>query len=101
MRTLGCSGLATERPREALTGWTRCPHHVTTMDTYADVAELLANAKRARAMAAAACSPESKRMLADIAADYESLASCKLTILETQQCLADCERLLGEAACLG
>ncbi|HKD74664.1 MAG TPA: hypothetical protein VKB76_04185 [Ktedonobacterales bacterium] len=45
-------------------------------------------------MANAACSPKYKRMLAEVAADYERLAHCRLIILDTQQCLADSRRLL-------
>jgi hypothetical protein len=73
---------------------TRCPHHVTDMATDADVGELLANAKCVRTMAGAARSLKNGRMLAGMAADYETLAHCKLTILATQQCLADSRRLL-------
>jgi hypothetical protein len=60
------------------------------------VSELLAKAKQARAMAERTYSPEYKRLLADIAADYERLASCRATILNTQQRLAESRRLLDD-----
>jgi hypothetical protein len=62
--------------------------------TYAEVGEMLVNAMRAKAMAESACSPNNKRVLAGMAADYEWLARCKLTIMDTQRCLADSRRLL-------
>jgi len=55
------------------------------MATDANVAHMLANAERARSMANAACSPKYKRMLAEVAADYERLARCRLIILDTQR----------------
>jgi hypothetical protein len=64
------------------------------MATHADVDEMFANAKRARSMANAVCSPEYKRMLAGIADDYERLAHLRLIILDTQQHLADSRRLV-------
>lgn len=71
------------------------------MSTDDSVDDMLAKAKRAKAMAGSACSPEYKRLLAGIASDYERLAYYRLTILDTQQCLADSRRLLGEAGVLG
>jgi hypothetical protein len=64
------------------------------MTTDDNVSELLAKAKQAKAMAGCARSPEHKRTLVDIAADYERLAYCRLTILDTRQCLAGSRRLL-------
>jgi uncharacterized protein len=62
------------------------------------VAEMLTKAKRAKAMAGSAGSPEYKRLLADIAADYEQLASCRATLSDTQRHLAKSRRLLGDLA---
>jgi hypothetical protein len=80
-----------------LAGQTPCRHYVTGMTTDYSVDEMLAKAKRARLMAAFARSPEDRRMLAGIATDYELLASCRLTIQDTERHLADSRRLLGEA----
>jgi hypothetical protein len=66
------------------------------MNTDDSVLELLAKAERAKAMAESAYSPEYKRVLADIAVDYERLASCRLIILDTQQHLTDSRRLVGD-----
>jgi hypothetical protein len=60
------------------------------------VSELLAKAKQFKAMAESACSPEYKRLLAEFAADYERPASCRATLLDTQQRLAESRRLLGD-----
>jgi hypothetical protein len=49
------------------------------------VSELLARTKQAKAMARSSYSAEYKRVLADIAVDYERLASCRTTVLDTRQ----------------
>jgi hypothetical protein len=84
-----------------LAGRIRLPPHVDSMTTGADVAEMLAQAERARSMAQAARSPEYKRLLADIAADYERLAYYRLIILDTERHLADSRRMVGDAIHLG
>jgi hypothetical protein len=86
--------LVSNNTREMLAGRMWCQHYVIGMATDDSVAEMLGKAKRARLMAEFACSPEDKRMLAGIATDYELLASCQLTMRDTQQHLADSRRLL-------
>jgi hypothetical protein len=70
--------------------------HVPSMTTDDRVSELLAKAKQAKAMTGFACSPERKRTLANVAADYEQLARCRLVYLDTQQHLAQSRRLLRD-----
>jgi hypothetical protein len=55
----------------------------------ARVSELLAKAKQAKAMVGSDCSPERKRTLANVAADYDQLASCQETLLDTQRRLVE------------
>jgi hypothetical protein len=61
------------------------------------VNELLAKAKRMKAMAESASLPEHQRLLAHIAADYEQLASCWANILGTRRRLVESMRLLGDS----